>query len=175
MAKRITIPITDHNTSGVCTQYYQVEYKMNGEVGYSFSQMMFASPIVLDNMLENTIYDVRITRICCDNVTSTPVIFTVDTTEPEDPEDLVAPTNFTAIQSGSNAVLNWDDMGGADSYELQRATNSGFTTGLATPYIGTTSGYTNSGLAGGTYYFRVRSLLTGNPPGAWATTNLTLT
>lgn len=175
MAKRITIPITDHNTGGVCTQYYQVEYKINGEAGYSFSQTMFASPIVLDNMLENTIYDVRITRVCCDNVSSTPATFTVDTTPPEDPVDLVAPTNFTAVQSGGDAVLNWDDMSGADSYELQRAANSGFTTALTTVYIGTTSGYTNTGLAGGTYYYRVRSLLTGNPPGAWATTNLTLT
>lgn len=175
MAKRITIPITDHNTSGVCTQYYQVEYRISGEAGYSFSQTMLTSPVVLDNMLNDTVYEFRITRVCCNNVSSTPAIFTIDTTPPEVPVALAAPTNFTATQSGGNALLNWDDMSSADSYELQRALNSGFTSSLITVYIGATSGYTNTGLAGGTYYYRVRSLKNDNPPGAWATANLTMT
>lgn len=174
MAKRITIPITDHNTDGVCTQYYQVEYKINGEAGYSFSQMMLTTPIVLNNMLDDTLYDFRITRVCCDDVASTPAIFQIDTT-PGIPVTIDAPTTFTANQVGSIAVLNWDDMPEADEYQLQRATNVGFTANLTEAYIGTVSGFTDTGLAAGTYYYRVRSIVVANPPGPWSTANITMT
>lgn len=168
MARRITIPITNHNADGICTSYYLVEYRINGEPGYSFSQQMYTSPVVLDNMQDDTLYDFRITRGCCDGVSSTPLIFQLMTTFLDTPEDL------DAIQASGDAEMTWDDMPDAESYQLQRATNSGFTTDLVTVYTGTDNEYTDEELAPGTYYYRVRSLKPTYPSSDWQTTNITI-
>lgn len=87
-----------------------------------------------------------------------------------------APTGLSATASSASAIgLTWSapsDNGGASitSYDVQRAANSSFTSGLVT--VSTTSrSYSFAGLSTGTtYYFRVRAR---NSVGAgdWSTTD----
>jgi hypothetical protein len=85
-------------------------------------------------------------------------------------EDVVAPTApglLTAAGSTGKVSLAWDaatDNVGVDHYEVYRSTTAGFTPTLANR-IGVPSGttYVDSGLAAGTYYYRVRAVdLAGN-------------
>ncbi len=73
---------------------------------------------------------------------------------------LGAPTNPVAnniLCTQFNAT--WNPVTGATSYEVQRATDSGFTTGVVT-FVGiTTNSFTITGLTSlATYYFRVRAI-----------------
>jgi predicted phage tail protein len=84
-----------------------------------------------------------------------------------------APTNLTATLLGqTGARLAWDDNAANETgYELQRATDAGFTAGLVTTTLASNATTTDvTGLAAGTtYYFRVRAVnATGNS--AYATT-----
>ena len=81
----------------------------------------------------------------------TPV--TQDTTPPSAPSGLSAPV------SGSTVSLGWTastDNVGVSRYNVHRSTTSGFTPGVANR-VGQPSGtsYADSGLAAGTYYYRV--------------------
>lgn len=164
MAREITIPIEDHDSN--CTQYYLVEYKYEGDASFFYSQRHYDSPIVLVNMEDDTSYTVRITRYCCNGSAATPTEFTFTTTV------VTPPTGFGATQDGADVDLEWDNMS-VDSYEVQRATNSGFTTGLTDVYAG--SGITTTDVApgAGTKYYRVRSV-EGGVASEWATTNITV-
>jgi len=53
-------------------------------------------------------------------------------------------------------TVDWSDVSGATSYELQEDDNSGFST-PATRYSGSTSQYQITGQTGGTWYYRVRA------------------
>jgi hypothetical protein len=70
-----------------------------------------------------------------------------------------APTNLTATASSGQVVLSWDassDPSGIANYDLYRSTTSGFTPSAANRIAqptGLTS--TDSGLAAGTYYYKV--------------------
>ncbi len=56
--------------------------------------------------------------------------------------------------------LQWSS--GADSYVVERATDSGFTTGLTTIYTGSLDEYQDTGLSTGTtYYYRVTATVSG--------------
>jgi hypothetical protein len=70
-----------------------------------------------------------------------------------------APSGLTATASGSSQVnLSWTDNSNNETgFKVQRATNSGFTVGLATFTVGAgATTYTNTGLtANTTYYYRV--------------------
>lgn len=77
---KITIPITDDGT--VCNVGYIAEYKLTTDTEYTrvFPDPT-GTPIVITNLLDSMLYDVRITRKCCDGVTfSTPTTTVVDTT-----------------------------------------------------------------------------------------------
>ncbi|HJZ53858.1 MAG TPA: LamG-like jellyroll fold domain-containing protein, partial [Gemmataceae bacterium] len=69
------------------------------------------------------------------------------------------PTNLTATGAINTATLSWtasSDNVGVDHYDVYRSTTSGFTPSAANK-VGqsTTPGYTDTGLAPGTYYYRV--------------------
>lgn len=73
------------------------------------------------------------------------------------------PQNINATPGQSQVSLTWTppvSNGGTavTSYTLQRATNAGFTTGLTTTPGFTGYGTTVTGLANGTYYFRIAAV-----------------
>lgn len=167
MARRITIPIANHGEEGICTWEYLVEYKIEGAAGYTFSQMMYDSPIVLDNLLDDTLYDLRITRYCCNSVSSAPYTFQFNTTF------LDVPTGFAATPAAGDVTLDWDEMTDADSYRLYRSTNIDYT-GSVLIYEGSDNEYEDEGLTAGTYYYRVQSLKANHAASDYATTNATI-
>jgi prepilin-type N-terminal cleavage/methylation domain-containing protein len=80
-----------------------------------------------------------------------------------------APTITAQVASNTQMNISWTTVSGATSYKLQRATNTGFTTGLIeTSNSGSTASAT--GLApGATYYFRIAAI-SGVTQGAWSNT-----
>lgn len=77
---------------------------------------------------------------------------------------LSTPTNFTATPASTTQInLAWDAVANATSYVIDRATNSGFTTGLVSGiYSGSGTSFNVTGLtAATTYYFRVRAIAAG--------------
>lgn len=79
-----------------------------------------------------------------------------DTTAP------TTPTGFSATTFSSSRIdLAWSastDAVGVTAYELRRATDSGFTTGVTDINVGNVLSYSNTGLAGSTtYYYKVRA------------------
>lgn len=163
----IIIPITDHNADGVCTVQYDIRWQYSGTGVWLGSDTQFDSPIVLNNLSNNTAYDIEITRNCCDGSLSTPVTFTVDTTP------LSAPTGLTPTQVGGDVELQWDDYPSATSYEIQRADDSGFTVNVQN-YTSGTSDYTDSTPPAMLLYYRVRAIVNG-VASAWANTSITVT
>lgn len=165
MARQITIPITD---TPDCVAYYLVEYKLAGSDGYEFSQQYFDTPIVLDNLLDNTEYEIRITRYCCNGVSATPVDITVNTAV------IPAPASITLNQVGANVDSSWPAVSGATVYQLQRATDAGFTTDLTDLYEGGLLAYTDVSPGGGTFWYRVRASNGGYYWSAYVSDDITL-
>jgi regulation of enolase protein 1 (concanavalin A-like superfamily) len=91
-----------------------------------------------------------------------------------------APTGMAAtVISGTQINLSWTDNSNNETvYELERATNTGFTSGLTQINITSNTGagtgvrsYSNTGLtAGTTYYYRVRSSIGGTNDSADSST-----
>ena len=96
-----------------------------------------------------------------------------------------APASLTGVAGQAQVTLNWtapSDNGGTSvtSYTLQRATNSGFTTGLVTTTGVTGTTLTVTGLTNGTaYYFRIAAVnsvaTAASTTGAYRTLSGTLT
>lgn len=163
----ISIEITDDGTE--CTDYYMMEYKLPSDAFYTEAPRQYASPVEIANLQSDTLYNIKVTRFCCNGQFSTPLTFDRTTTV------LTAPTGFTATPGNTEVVLNWDDMAGADNYVLEMATLSDFT-GATVIDEGTVSGYTKTGLSNGTqYYFRVKQQQTGFPDSDWSTDSATPT
>lgn len=81
MSRQVTLPIDNHDAPGMCTQYYVVEYKPQSDPNYAvLSPNPMDSPIVIDNLLDDIIYDIRVTRFCCNGQSSIAASTTVDTT-----------------------------------------------------------------------------------------------
>jgi hypothetical protein len=167
MARRITIPIANHEAEGVCSWHYTVQYRIYGSGGYSFTQQMYDSPLVVDNLLDDTLYEFTITRYCCNEISSAPYTFQVDTTL------LDTPTDFAGTPLGGTAELSWDDMPDADSYRVQRSATADFTI-ATTVYEGTANSYDDEGLTAGTYYYRVQSVKALHANSTFATLTLTI-
>lgn len=75
---------------------------------------------------------------------------------------LPAPTGFTATaKPGIEVELDWTAVPGATGYQIDRATNNGFTTGVVTDINNGAGGIEftdNSGLAASTtYYYRIKA------------------
>jgi hypothetical protein len=80
MAKTVTIPIADHATDGICTNYYVVRYKPTSSPTWIVvSPNPVLSPITLTGLAPSTTYDLEVTRYCCDGIASTPLTSTFTT------------------------------------------------------------------------------------------------
>ena len=66
-----------------------------------------------------------------------------------------APTGVSAAGGTNQVTISWSTVAGASSYNLYRSTTSGVTTTSGTKIAGTTSPYTNTGLAAGTTYYYI--------------------
>jgi hypothetical protein len=163
----LTIPIPNHNEDGICTQFYTVSYKFDGATEVLFSGVFYTSPVVLNNLGDDESYEVTITRNCCNGSVSDPTVIVVSTVV------LVAPASFTAVQSGANVDLNWDDYTGATAYEWQRADDSGFTTNLTDIETVVVSNATDLAVPVGTYWYRVRAIK-GGVASEWETDSVTV-
>lgn len=169
MARKITIPITDHDAAGVCTAQYTVQYRKSGQTGWNTNTTLL-QPIEITNLEDDTLYEVRVIRECCDGIVSAPLNMNVNTTI------LAAPTNFDGTPADSQVGLDWDEVTGATSYTLERAEDTGFTTALTEVYVGATSSYTDIELANGTtYYYRVKATALYHADSDYSTTNATPT
>lgn len=78
------------------------------------------------------------------------------------------PSGLTAAASGTNAIVKWTaNSRYITSVQLQRATNSGFTSGVTTYTLGASvTSYTNA-TGGGVFYYRVRNICSGGTT-AWS-------
>lgn len=78
MSRSVEIPITNDGVG--CVAYYEVAYRVTGAANYTVMEPQVDSPIVINNLADDTEYDYKITRVCCDNTRSGTVIGTFDTT-----------------------------------------------------------------------------------------------
>lgn len=82
-----------------------------------------------------------------------------------------APTGFDAtLATNSSVNLTWNTVSGAESYTVQRATNSSFTAGLVTVPTTLALSAVSSGLSTGiNYYYRI-NVTDAEGPSAWSGT-----
>lgn len=79
-AKKVSIPITDHNADGVCTIRYKVRYKSNLDTGYTqLNPDPVDSPVEIFGIPADLILDVRVARFCCNGLLSDESSITVNT------------------------------------------------------------------------------------------------
>ena len=161
MARKITIPITDHED--VCSTSYSVSYKLTGD-SYWTTQSMYVPPFEIGNLLDDVVYNIRIVRQCCDGLQSAPLEFDINTTI------LGVPGSFAATPGDGQVVLDWANVSGATSYTLQRADDD-FSVNETEVYTGSTSGYTDTGVTNDeTYYYRVKATAPEHADSAWSIT-----
>src|ERR1043165_6395015 len=64
--KRVSMPFTDEAEEGACTSFYRVQWKLpSSEVWHDLIPNPVASPIIIENLLPETSYDVSVVRVCC--------------------------------------------------------------------------------------------------------------
>lgn len=91
MASRL-FTITDHNSGSpaICTQHYIVQYKQEGDFGYS---QLLPNPtsknFVIKDLEDGATYRYRITRVCCNGVYADVDEGTFTTPMPVTPDDSV--------------------------------------------------------------------------------------
>ena len=77
--RTLTIPITDDSSE--CSQGYEVQYKLAVSVDWTdWLPDTLSSPIVITGLEDDTAYNVRYRRNCCDGTTSNWVQIDVTTT-----------------------------------------------------------------------------------------------
>lgn len=164
--KYIQIPITDHDDN--CSTYYLVEWKLNADVGYNTTNWTAAPPIIINNVLDNSTYDVRITRFCCDGSQSSPLVLSIDTTS--DSPTLATPTGFTFTAGVEQIVADCNNVVNADEYVFDIAEDDEFTVNFQ-QVVSATSDNTFTGLTAGTvYYGRVKARGSGYQDSDYAAT-----
>lgn len=123
--KKIVIPITDHDAN--CTTRYLVEWKLTGDTGYS-SMIWTNDQIEINNVQDASVYDVRITRYCCNGSISAPLILSVDTTSTS--PQLATPSTFTLTPDSPTVSgqlqAAWLGVANATSYHGILSTLSDF-------------------------------------------------
>ena len=91
---------------------------------------------------------------------------------------LATPTDFVATPTGNTTVgLTWAAVANATAYVVDRATNSGFTTGVTLGiYNGATLSFGDTGLTASTeYFYRIKATATGYTNSGYGTANATTT
>ena len=167
MARKITIPITDHDTH--CNTGYTVSCKTEGETLWA-TRPWHIPPVELNNLLDDTLYNIRIVRHCCDDVQSAPLELSVNTTI------LDAPDNFVATPGDTEVALDWDAVAGATSYTLERADDAAFTINEEIVYTGASTAILDTELTNGQlYYYRVKATAAFHADSAYSTDNATPT
>ncbi len=86
---------------------------------------------------------------------------------------LSAPGSFTATPGNAQVALAWAAVTSATGYVVDRATNSGFTTGVTLGiYSASGLSFTDTGLTNGTtYYYRIRATASGFTDSGYSTAN----
>jgi hypothetical protein len=154
--KQITIPITDHADN--CTAYYNVEYKLSTDIAYN-SFKAFTDRVVISNVFDASVYNVRITRYCCNGSSSAPLTLIVDTST--DSPVLVTPTGFSLTPGAAQIAANCDDVTDAETYVWEIATDPLFTAQYQR-FETTVSNKTITELTSGTlYHVRVKATASG--------------
>lgn len=150
MPYKTSINITDSE----CATSFGVEIKKASDTVWQPLDDQFSVPIVIENMMDSTDYNVRITRRCCNGVYADPVV--VDIT------GMVAqPKNVNISEIGVGDVyMEWESVPLADSYAAERSTTPGFETPDSV-YSGTDTYFSDWGLSSGLYYYRVWSIQAG--------------
>lgn len=172
MAKKFALTIADD--ANACTAAYNVRYRRTIDQNWSYTPEQYDNVVVIDNLADNTEYEAEIRRRCCDGTLSNPFTVTFDTA---DQTQLSTPTGFTGGAGVLLVRLEWDEPEAEPpiTYVIQRATDAGFTTDLATIYTGPwVTVYDDEGLTAGTlYYFRIKATSAGYLDSDYATTSAT--
>lgn len=175
-AKQIIIPITDH--ADQCSLYYLVEWKLTTASGYNQEKQFLTETennIIIDDVLDNTEYDVRITRYCCNGGISAPLVLLVDTTTTS--PVLSAPAAFTLDPTSppvaGSMFADWTVAANADEYIVEVSDTSDFIVIVETATVNDpTSSATITGLtSGNTYYGRVKARAVGYVDSDWSNTD----
>lgn len=115
------------------------------------------------------------------NATASTGTFQTDATTPAATALTPNPVSgFTATANGAAQIdLSWTAVTNRTRYQVDRATNSGFTTGVTLGvYTSTSTSFSDTGLtAGTTYYYRIKAVGTGrySDTASYATANATPT
>lgn len=164
----VSIPITDDGDQ--CNSKYTVEYKRATDAGWTDAGDFFSAPIQIDNLDEETDYDFRVRRYCCNGGLSG--ILEISHTTGGSTID--APANFTATGFSGEIELEWDNDVNVDSYIIERDTVNTFTSPVEI-YNGVyASPYLDSPLLG-LYYYRIKAVKAGFPDSAYSFANATAT
>lgn len=167
--KYIQIPITDHGST--CTSYYLVEWKLSTDTGYNTMNWAVEPPIIINNVLDASTYNVRITRFCCDGSQSVPLTLNVDTSS--NSPQLDQPLNLTLTPGTETINADCDDVANADEYVFQIADDDEFTVNM-NEFIAAMSEYDFLNLiSGGVYYVRVKARASGYQDSIWSDTETT--
>lgn len=150
MPYKTSINITDSE----CATSFGVEIKKASDTVWQPLDDQFAMPIVVENLMDSTDYNVRITRRCCNGVNADPVIVNIT--------GMVAqPTNvYIEDQGGGDVYMEWESVPLADSYAAERSTTPGFETPDAV-YSGGATYFTDLSVGSGLFYYRVWSIQAG--------------
>jgi len=146
--KYIQIPISDHDTN--CSIYYLVEYKLSTDTGYNSFNWATAPPIKINNVIDDSTYDVRITRFCCDGSQSAPLVLSIDTTT--NSPQLAAPTGLALTPGVTQLAADCNNVVNATEYLFELAKDSDFTVEYQIA-SNSTSDYTFTGLDTGVLYY----------------------
>lgn len=63
----VSIPVT-HDSE--CTQYYEVQRKKDFETQFQTLPAQYQSPIIMEDLDSSSVYNIRITRHCCNGQAS---------------------------------------------------------------------------------------------------------
>lgn len=168
--KNISITIDDHDST--CTLYYLVEYKLTTDTAYQ-NFTTSTNPIIIRDLADASMYDVCITRYCCNGGTSTAVCDVIDTTSNSPQMDIPAAFTLTAGGGAGELDAAWTAVttpANADTYYCEVSTMSTFNViahVLITAHP-TVTGTITGAETGVLYYGRVKAQKAGYADSDWS-------